>query len=400
MILQALSHGRVENSSGRLHTAAIGPPASGKKLLTEAARLLNPAFRQSGHKLSLAGLVGAAAKTNGRYTTQPGLLPRAHRGTLVVEDFHRLTGRNAADVLPLLLQVMEDGRVHDSTASMSALEANTAVHLDLNRARDVDLQVSQGGPGLENVTMELLSRLDVIIEIDGDPGRQFTVARERAAEIAEVGTAGADYSSTRSRMAKVVVALLREELPAVRIPEDQRLQVQAFLKQLETAHEPEVAELLGMCVNRMTNSILKIAAPSARGNRRDSVSDEDLEVAFRLMRRKADFLRALAADMQGAEKTRMSKKKRRQADVLSQLGGQITDIEEYCKTADELGHPISQATGYRDLGDLKMAGMIVRRHGEIHVVNSPDETWQEGAVTAERGAQTSRSFVPTEIGRE
>lgn len=133
----------------------------------------------------------------------------------------------------------------------------------------------------------------------------------------------------------------------------------------------------------MTNSILKIAAASARGNCRDFVSGEDLEVAFRLMRLKADFLRTLAAELQAEGRGRMTKKERRQADVVSELRGQVIDLDEYRKTANELGYAISPATGHRDVSDLEEIGMIVRKHGEIHVVGSPEETWQEGTVAAE-----------------
>lgn len=137
-IYQALSDGydTKRSLSLKIHSLVIGPPAVGKKLITEAIRILNPVVTEAhSGKVTVAGLSGTATKRDGSWTSTPGLIPQAHRGTTIIQDFHH--ARRKEDLMGVFSLVMEDGRVIDSSAAKKTHLALTSLHLDLNRLSQV-----------------------------------------------------------------------------------------------------------------------------------------------------------------------------------------------------------------------------------------------------------------------
>ena len=65
MVLQAVSCGRVDNTNGRLHSLVIGSPGGGKKLLVDAASILNLTFQHTGHELTASGIISRSSLTFG-----------------------------------------------------------------------------------------------------------------------------------------------------------------------------------------------------------------------------------------------------------------------------------------------------------------------------------------------
>ena len=94
IIVQSFSDNWINNTSGKIHTLVIGAPGVGKKLLTEAAKCLNPAFQEAHpSKATAAGVCSTALTMHGSWISKPGYLPLAHRGVFAIQDFHAVKVR-------------------------------------------------------------------------------------------------------------------------------------------------------------------------------------------------------------------------------------------------------------------------------------------------------------------
>ncbi len=168
-ILQSFSFGMSDdgNYSNKLHSLVIGPPASGKKFLIAIAKILNPiAFEVSSTagKCTPAGLIGSSRRVQGRTTSEPGYFPRASGGIVCIQDFHQIKD-NRDEILSIFTKVMEDGAVIDSTSAMAEHLAVTALHVDTNLYSQVKPIKHYAVFSDLNISMEVLSRFDFIIDI-------------------------------------------------------------------------------------------------------------------------------------------------------------------------------------------------------------------------------------------
>ncbi|MBK6766542.1 MAG: hypothetical protein IPG71_09595 [bacterium] len=187
-LFQSLSDGYSSNGkiSYKLHSLVIGSPAVGKKLLSEAASLLNPVSKEAHpSKITRAGIVGAATNTSGQWKSDPGLIPLAHRGVFIVQDFHHV--KNKGDLMGVFSMVMEDGLVIDATAAKQAHHALTSIHIDTNRLSHLHANDSSPQSPTDQlldvgITMNVLSRFDFIIEIPRNTARQLEIALEMHSE--------------------------------------------------------------------------------------------------------------------------------------------------------------------------------------------------------------------------
>lgn len=307
VILQSVSDGYDSKRSlpHRLHNLFVGSPAVGKKLLVEAAKILNPVFTEAHPaKISVAGIAGRAVSKDGGWTSEPGLIPQAHRGCFAVQDFHHVPDNVKKEVMGVLSMAMEDGKVIDSTAAKRTHHALTAVHIDMNKHSDVYLSESEGVDSGHarlrdlGLSINVLSRFDFAIEIPRDTERQAEIALD----MHDGAQHTARYPSVKAqdaveRQLKVLVAYLRSKYAEVEIPAEVvqyiREKQQALLD--ENRDRREQLKLLGDFQTRLSNSVDKLIFAIARGNARSVATREDVGKAFEFIAVKMEFLSNIEA---------------------------------------------------------------------------------------------------------
>jgi hypothetical protein len=306
IIVQAFSDGWVHNCSGKLHTLIIGAPAVGKKLLTEAAQCLNPAFEEAHpSKATVAGVCSTATQKEGVWVSKPGYLPLAHRGVFAIQDFHAVKDAQREKLLGIFNMVMEDGRVIDSTAARQTYPALTSIHLDTNKRTDLFPDSQLRGDTIVarrlddiRIPMTILSRFDFIIDIPRDPKRQLEVslAMYQRPSMVHGTMSPVQRRSEWSRRLQVLVALLRTEHADIDFPEPILRHMQRQQERLwqESMDQLRTIPWLSDFQSRLTNSVFKIVAAYARMNDRDAPVAQDVDAAFRLIFRKYAFVATLA----------------------------------------------------------------------------------------------------------
>jgi hypothetical protein len=309
--VQAFSDGWINKTSGKIHTLVIGAPAVGKKLLTEAAQCLNPAFEKAHpSKATVAGVCSTATSRDGVWVSKPGHLPLAHHGVFAIQDFHAVKDAQREKLLGVFNMVMEDGWVIDSTAARQTHPALTAIHLDTNKRTDLFPDSQLRGETIVakrlddiRIPMTILSRFDFIIDIPRDAMRQMEIA---LAMYDRPGNVQSPYGPARQRAAwarqlQVLVALLRAEHAAIDFGDPQlRQDMRARQQQLWEENQEALEKIpwLSDFQARLTNSVFKLVAASARLHHRSRPTRADVDRAFRLIHCKIQFVATLGLHLQ------------------------------------------------------------------------------------------------------
>lgn len=382
MILQALSDGydSSRSLSYKLHSLVIGSPAVGKKLLTEAAHILNPVCTEGQPaKLTVPGIAGTAVNRDGKWTSEPGLIPMAHRGTFVVQDFHHVAKKDP--LMGVFSMAMEDGKVIDSSAAKKKHHALTSIHLDMNRQSHVRLEgtVKEASPREQladiGLTMNVLSRFDYIVEIPRDSVRQTEIALQMHSGIQVTSNGPVNgKQDVRARELQVLVAFLRCEHSKIDIPDELMTSVvrdthEALLKTYRDASGDE--SLLSDYQTRLANSIHKLIAAVARGNARDIANASDVEVAHKYAETKMKFLATLkpsTAQPTLNGKRELGKVAKRQLFIRENFGGKETTVAELHKTVKERHDTAASESTIRR--DLEKVGKS-QKHGVFLVEEMP-----------------------------
>jgi hypothetical protein len=294
-ILQSLSLGAINNVPGKLHTLVIGSPGTGKKLLTRAAEKLNPAFTEvQPAKCTVAGVQSTTEMDRQQYVARPGLIPMASSGVCCFQDFHDV--KNRRDVLEVFNMVMEDGILIDGSAAKTTIEADTALHVDLNRKSHLNPQDANPDP-IRDIGLELhtLSRFDVIVEIPRDKQRQLEVVHKMLRGSKSVG---GSCRNEEDRQLKVLVALLRDLTPEVEIPVAVIKQVKDFVDRQVKAFDHE---LISDFLTRISNSAQKLIAAHARLQSRKKATLADWEAIQPLLETRIQFLQDLLMQADSAQ---------------------------------------------------------------------------------------------------
>jgi alkylated DNA repair dioxygenase AlkB len=306
VIVQAFSDWWVSNASGKLHTLVIGAPAVGKKLLVDAARILNPVFHEAHpSKVTAAGVCSTAVLLDGVWRSKPGYLPLSHRGVFAIQDFHTVKNAERERLLGLFNMVMEDGRVIDSTAARQTHPALTSIHLNTNKRTDLFPESQLRGETIVakrlddiRIPMTILSRFDFIIDIPRDAQRQINVALAMyGRQETNVGPhPGGRTLAEWARKLQVLVAYLRTAHAQITFPPEITTVMQQKHEELSQVNEKFLDQLLWLSdiQARLTNSVFKYAAAYARLSNRQSPTSEDIDRVFRLIWRKFEFLATLA----------------------------------------------------------------------------------------------------------
>lgn len=366
MVLQALSDGyQPERSlSLKLHSLVIGSPGVGKKLLTQTAKILNPIYTE-GHasKLTIAGISGTSVYKKQGWHSTPGLIPKAHRGIFIVQDFHSVA--NKRDIMGVLSMVMEDGRVIDSTSARTTHPALTAIHLDMNRQAQLYEKRKDDKPLPKQIravdlgiALNVLTRFDFIAEIPRDVERQMEVALAMQEGVIK-SQASVEESSmaTRARELTALVAYLRTRFEVIEIPEEiSRHIVERQRRLLEMNREklPDL-EILGDFQTRLSNGIVKLIFASARSNARNIATLADVETAFHFVRTKLDFLAQIEQfeTPRDWDQTPVTEKVRqRREKIVYTFGGREVSVKQVHTEMMQDGVTIKELTIRRDLEEI------------------------------------------------
>ncbi len=344
-ILQSLSLGAINNVPGKLHTLVIGSPGTGKKLLTRAAEKLNPAFSEvQPAKCTVAGVQSTTEMDRHQYVARPGMIPLASGGVCCFQDFHDV--KNRRDVLEVFNMVMEDGTLIDGSAAKATIEADTALHVDLNRKSHLNPQDANPDP-IRDIGLELhtLSRFDVIVEIPRDKQRQLEVVNRMLKGSKSVGGSS---RNVEDRQLKVLIALLRDMTPEVELPAAVVKQVKGFVdRQVKTFDH----ELISDFLTRLSNSAQKLIAAHARLQRRKKATLEDWEAIRPLLENRILFLQDLLMQTDSAQAApNYHDTKTRRRFMKKHFDGQVVSAKDVVQAiASECHTVISLRTVERDL---------------------------------------------------
>lgn len=370
-ILQAVSGGRINHAGGRLHALIVGPPAQGKKLIGLAARALNPRAQEaSATKMSAAGLVGASVVGREGWRAQPGLLPQADEGVLVLQDAHGLTRNEVQRLGPLLQELIEDGVVRDSKAGGVRREVNVGLVLDANRASQLQAHARTHGAEAPILGLRpLLSRLDFIAEIPANPQRAWDVAA-RLYDVQQVARGRLD-DEPWVRELRVLVATLRDlhadvDLDPVRSAMKAAHEAIQASNAVALAKMPEAGDLPA----RMAISFARLVAAAARARDGSIATAADVEEALVYLRRKLRFFALLAPAFHADHEASASD--RRRAYYSRYAGANVRPADVARAYTEESGEAVSERTVMRDLHRFG-AKRVAKGHYRLPPGNSAAE---------------------------
>jgi hypothetical protein len=374
VILQALSDGydAKRSLSHKLHSLIIGSPAVGKKLLVEAVHILNPAFTEAHPgKISVPGIAGTSIRRKGIWTSDPGLIPLAHRGTFAIQDFHHI--KRKIEVMGVLSMVMEDGRVMDSTAANKLHHALTSIHIDMNKTSHVKLSKSDDDDTAQSrladlgITMNVLTRFDFIVNIPRDTQRQMDIALEmHTGSQQSVKYPGKWRHSSEARQLQVLVAYLRTAFSVIVIPTElAENYIRIRQEELLRVNQGQLREytLLGDYQTRLSNSVDKLVFAITRANARNVATQADVDEAFRFVHTKMTFLSTIEAfeiPTSWEDAPISDKIRKRRGFIRAEFAGQEVSVETVHSFVIEKFDQLVSATTIRR--DLREIGRTVK-HG-------------------------------------
>lgn len=369
-VLQALSCGRLDHASGRLHAMVAGPPASGKKLIGLAGRALNPRWEEaSAAKISAAGLVGASHHAAGGWQSQPGLIARADQGVVILQDAHAISQAELRRLGPVLQEVIEDGVVRDSVAGGVRRETAAALLIDLNRF--AQLAAGPNGSAAEAALLllrPLLSRLDLIVDIPADVERAWRVA---GAMYRTIGAGSQTFENQPwVRHLRLLVGALRDRHPEIDL-DPVRGGMEAAHEEIarQNAHLFSTVPELGDIPVRLAITMARLVSASARSDDRSVASVEDLEEALTFVRLKLEFLRVAVPDL--ARTADAAKRPEGDDAARERHAGQTVHVSDFAKTyAEATGDTISERTARRH---LRRIGAVRRGPGLYLLPPAEDE---------------------------
>lgn len=296
-ILSAVSERR------RLHMALIGPPGVGKSLVTKAAKLLQPvACEALPTRVTEAGLIGIGSGSTRKDARRAGLIPMADQGVFVVQDWHQANGVKNQRLCAVLATTMQDGMVHDSSASRCSYQAETAILIDANRRSDVERTAQrrdESGIGQLirdiKIPLNLLTRFTYIAEIPRDIEAQIRTLGDILDSAGEQFEEPSVDLHVQARIIKVWLARLRDLHPTVRVPKDVGEHLRAATeKAINVTHRrlQENADY-GDFMVRLSEQAVSLVQAHARLHHRDEAVLADVDGIYPYIHRKMLFLKGV-----------------------------------------------------------------------------------------------------------
>ena len=378
MILQSLSRGMSIDGRycNKLHSLIIGAPASGKKLLTIVAKILNPiAFEISSaaSKVTPAGLIGRVKVKDNMIESSPGYLPLASHGIVCIQDFHELTGKSSKnDIFSILSKVMEDGEVEDSTSAKTTHKAITSIHLDMNRQSQVYNSELSGTYEDIGIPKNVLSRFDFIMEIPANIQRQFEIVLDIAGSETVLVSGEHNYSLPEwAGRLRRIVAYMATKYDASRINDDMAGYIKERLKiKLEEKIEYKDFNTVNEIVStRIAISLQKFAKAIACSKLKTIVEIEDIDEAFDYLDYKLSFL-ANYKDFDRTVDKRSTDKQSRSQMILKEFNGKKFTKKDVLELLEKNGISATLRTIDRDIDEMLDGKLLNKvKHGLFEIVN-------------------------------
>jgi hypothetical protein len=336
--LQAFSHGKGEVLE-KLHGLVIGPPNSGKSYLTRAALILNPIAQEissSGNKITEAGLVGSVKTGPKRNRSVPGILPHNHEGVVCIQEFHDIHGKKRDAVGAILVRMMEDGQVIDSTSGNTTHLAETAVLLDMNRYSHIHPSGKFDSFSDIDIPINLLARFDYIMEIPRDEARSETIAEEMTSNFQVMGSDGKPSDHDWQEELRFIIAFLKTEYRRVEFPEDIRQMVSDRVRSILDEIPSELSSQVEDMRLRIIRSVFKLAKVTTTANLRSVATKEDVEYALRFVQDKVSFVKGIKVEDLRVTKPDIGDLEKRRRMIEERFKGSrfsVEDVQKYLSEA-------------------------------------------------------------------
>ncbi|MBZ0181031.1 MAG: hypothetical protein K8F60_01105 [Melioribacteraceae bacterium] len=301
IILQSFSQGKSKDGrySNKLHSLVIGPPAVGKKLITQSALALNThnyEIQPTAAKITPAGLIGNVIRNGNGILTSPGILSKASNGVVCIQDYHELTKKKNSNFSDTFSKVMEDGEVVDSTSSRTVLPAVTSIHVDMNRLSQVGNSKDNDIHADLRIPLNIISRFDFIIDIPADLKRQIYVVFDMM-EGKKILSNGSEISSIPQWIIELryLIEKTKEEYVTIELEADISEYIITKFKHLVESND----KYLGMMQNfssmltRIQISIEKMIKAIACSSMSKKGKEEHVDYAFKFLKHKLEFLQKL-----------------------------------------------------------------------------------------------------------
>jgi DNA replicative helicase MCM subunit Mcm2 (Cdc46/Mcm family) len=374
VILQALSQGKSGGFSNKLHGLIIGPPNTGKSLLTDAAKVINPIVGEIsvvGPKITAAGLIGKVKSEGDVSVSTGGSIPAASGGTFIIQDFHSLSGDKRATIHEIFSLLMEKGVVRDDTSANATLDAEVSLLIDTNRYHQV-LRTNPPEPNTYrdlDIPINILSRYDFILDIPKDAIRQEHIADN-------IGLlASAPISTKWQDELKTLIAFLRDVYGGIIVPDDvekyAKSELQKLFKKFRSSnfetniqdHQPRIAR-----------SQRKYVLAIARAWARPVISTDHVDFAMKFIQEKVSFLASQSYDELNKD-GRTIRKATRAEWILQQFAdGRNFRLDDLKALYDREYPSIDPRTIKRDIQLLMASKKITRvRHGVYAPARSGDQ---------------------------
>jgi hypothetical protein len=367
MIIQSFSNGMSFSNrySNKLHSLVIGPPASGKKLLTMIAKSINPIFEEitsTPRKVTPAGLIGRVITKNNMVYSKPGILPNNSGGLVAIQDFHEIATREGKYIYPVFSLVMESGVVDDSTSAHYQHQAITSIHLDMNR-------ISQVNPTAEidyysdlGIPKNIISRFDFIIDIPADLNRNWDVlfALIMGTELGRfLGTENESKTVPEwSSLIKKFVSYTLSEYTYSTIPPELNKIINERFEQLKKENElfkSKNGDGLNDMLLRIQISVDKMLKALACSDLTKQTTPEHIDIAFDFLSYKLEFLNNFG----GVEvpitfnKTKRERMEEVKEIIMGKCTGKSLNLNEiWEEIKEDIGLEISLATLRRRLDEM------------------------------------------------
>lgn len=291
-IIQAFSSGRVQNTSGKINTLIIGGSGKGKKLIWYTAKLFNVLSGQADSgRISPAGLTADLSKQTVDGSIKLGLLPKANKGIAGFEDFDKCHNQ---DVLyPIISPVMENGECVITVRENMTLEAETAIHIDVNPKSSQAVARTGIKAIIDDIGMDpyMLSRFDYIsyMPSSGDDDEDEMEPTKKSKIHKYCRNNKIDFK----RFNKLLVAYIQSKYPIIDISAVAEYRQKKFIKMI---NKFDVKEIFGTYRRRMRNSRDKFIMALARLQMRESGNKRAVNLTIKYLSEKMKFLELVNQD--------------------------------------------------------------------------------------------------------
>ena len=385
VILQALSQGKSDGFSNKLHGLIIGQPNVGKSKLTSAAKDINPISNEmsvTGAKHTAAGKIGKVKEVKGVTLSIGGILPSSSGGVVYIQDFNRLTGGARKAFFDICSLLMEQSVVRDDTSANATLEAEVSLLVDTNRYH----QTEKNHPPKPNtyadldIPIHILSRFDFILEIPEDSKRQELVSEEM--ELNSTSTAFQWQSELKD-----LIAFLRDNYGDIVIPEGideyANVELRKIYEKYKSAHFENIIDNHRIRIKR---SLKKYLLAISRALARPVITKDHVDFAMKFIEEKISFLASQEYGDSSIDGRSKQKEDRRKL-ILENFGDREFTRTDLSNFYSEIFSDSERFNISRDLNDLKEAKLIDQvRHGHWKVVSSDEPKMPQKIENAKKKA--------------